>query len=563
MSLWPRRTAMALGASLVIGSFLGAAKTSSGADAKSTVPMAVTPADADSWTSYHGTSGNTAALSGSNRFPAPETVVWEYDQDGDVVVADGTVYLRTGAGIHALSASDRSIQWVREDVGADGTPAVVDDTVYVAGDRVTALDAGSGDTVWSTSFGTDGQGQIPSPTIVDGSIYVVVDGALRSLDADDGTPRWRRSAVDLERRDVDVASFASIPVAVANDLVYAVADAGFVALDAESGKTVWTVQEQTRSGNDVRGSIVATEDRLYVAWMGDDSDGGNGGDGDDGDSGEWVEEEKCLVLDADDGELLERIGLRFPLAATDTVRVSAERHGVYAYNYETDHSWTVGGSIDAWGRPSIGGRTVVVPYHPVDGDPAIFGVDIETGLEQWSFPLAAVGLDAAHEARWPDLTYVIGDGTVYLSGHGSLVALEPATEVGADETGANEDDAVGTDTMDGDDADDENGSRSDEEFASDDIDVKVNDDNDSPNDSSNATETKDPSNATDTGNEKRQDDTDGTAFDETGHEMDGVNDAASDEEDGAPGFTVGTGLVSGGLALEWLRRRLPANNSEQ
>ncbi|WP_312907766.1 PQQ-binding-like beta-propeller repeat protein [Natronosalvus caseinilyticus] len=530
MSLWPRRTVMALGASLVIGSFLGAAETSSGADANSTIPMVVTPADADHWASYHGTPGNTAAISGSSRFPAPEIVAWEYDQDGDVVVADGTVYLRKGDGVHALSASDGSLRWAREDVGADGTPAVVDDTVYVTGDRVTALDADSGDTVWSTSFGTDGR--IPSPTVVDGSIYVVVDGALRSLDANDGSPRWRRSGVDLERRDADAATFASIPVAVANDLVYAaVGDAGFVALGAESGEPVWAVQEETPSRGEGLPSIVATEDRLYVAWLGDGGDGGvdDGDDeGVDGDRNEGEEEEACLVLDADDGAVLERVELRFPLAATDTVRVSAERHGVNAYNYETDHSWTVGGSIDAWGRPSIGGRTVVVPYHPTDGSPALFGVDIETGLEQWSFPLAAVGLEDPHEARWPDFTYVIGDGTVYLSGEGSLVALEPATEVGANEAGADEDDAVGADTMDADEAGD-------------------------ADDSSSATESDD---------ETREDDTDATAFDHTDHEMDVENDA-SNEEDGAPGFTVSAGLVSGGLVLEWLRRRIPANDSEQ
>lgn len=554
MSLWPRRTVMALGASLVIGSFLGAAKTSGGAHVKSTVPMAVTPADADHWTSYHGTPGNTAALSGSSRFPAPETVAWEYEQDGDVVVADGTVYLRTGAGVHALSASDGSIQWVREDVGADGTPAVVDDTVYVAGDRVTALDADSGDTVWSTSFGTNGQ--IPSPTVVDGSIYVVVDGALRSLDADDGSPQWRRSGVDLERQDADVASFVSIPVAVANDLVYAaVGDAGFVALDAESGEPVWIVQEETPSRGEGLPSIVATEDRLYVAWLGDGGDG-DVDDGDDegvdGDSDEG-EEEVCLVLDANDGAVLERVELRFPLAATDTVRVSAERHGVYAYNYETDHSWTVGGSMDAWGRPSIGGRTVVVPYHPADGDPAIFGVDIETGLEQWSFPLAAVGLEDPHEARWPDLTYAIGDGTVYFSGHGSLVALEPATEVGADQFGGDEDDAAGVDTMDGDEAsdtDDEHESRPNEGVASDE------------SGDSDTTDADHSSNATETDDGTREDDTDGAAFDDTHQKTDIENGSSNDEGDGAPGFTVGTGLVSGGLVLEWLRRRLPANDLE-
>ncbi|MFC7230765.1 GNAT family N-acetyltransferase [Saliphagus sp. GCM10025308] len=273
---------------------------------------------------------------------------------------------------------------------------------------------------------------------------------------------------------------------------------------------------------------MATEDRLYVAWLGDGGDG-DVDDGDDegvdGDSDEG-EEEVCLVLDANDGAVLERVELRFPLAATDTVRVSAERHGVYAYNYETDHSWTVGGSMDAWGRPSIGGRTVVVPYHPADGDPAIFGVDIETGLEQWSFPLAAVGLEDPHEARWPDLTYAIGDGTVYFSGHGSLVALEPATEVGADQFGGDEDDAAGVDTMDGDEAsdtDDEHESRPNEGVASDesgDIDT---------------TDADHSSNATETDDGTREDDTDGAAFDDTHQKTDIENGSSNDEETAHPG----------------------------
>ncbi|ELZ21536.1 pyrrolo-quinoline quinone [Haloterrigena salina JCM 13891] len=37
----------------------------------------------------------------------------------------------------------------------------------------------------------------------------------------------------------------------------------------------------------------------------------------------------------------------------------------------------------------------------------------------------------------------------------------------------------------------------------------------------------------------------------------------ADETDGAPGFSAGAGLVGGGLTLEWLRRRVTADESAE
>jgi outer membrane protein assembly factor BamB len=118
----------------------------------------------------------------------------EWDTDiggfakGGIGVADGTVYADGGRELHALSADGGGHQW-RVGVGTIGghPPVVVDDTVYVGGDRLRALRPGGGVGVRGirvepTRFSADLAEVVGHLSAADGSLYVhLADGDERVL----------------------------------------------------------------------------------------------------------------------------------------------------------------------------------------------------------------------------------------------------------------------------------------------------------------------------------------------------------------------------------------------
>lgn len=170
------------------------------------------------------------------------------------VVVDGSVYV-AGSGdpgyLYALDATSGESAWQFEPAGyATSAPVVVDGVLYVGtwGRRFYAIDAATGEEIWSTEVGH--RFGPSSPAVVDGIVYVgtigdgplVVSGpedeeefeacALLALDATTGDERWRYDAFGETDR------ISSSP-AVAGGRVYFGGEDAVYALDATSGEVVW------------------------------------------------------------------------------------------------------------------------------------------------------------------------------------------------------------------------------------------------------------------------------------------------------------------------------------
>ncbi|GAB7020431.1 hypothetical protein JCM18750_32920 [Halostagnicola bangensis] len=494
--------------------------------------------DSTGWSSYHGNPGNTAAVPTDEPISAPDTVAWRYDEEGDIAVLDGAVYLRTGGEVHALEDETGERRWIAEGIDAAGTPAALEEAVFVGGDRLTALEASSGDVRWEESFDDD-EG-VPSPTVAFGTVYVVVGETLYAFDAETGSLSWERSSVEVETTDGDeTVSFRSTTVAVANDLVYAeIGSSGFVALDATNGTTEWTYW--WGYSNEPHGYLVATSERLYTGQI---SDG-----------------EEYPVLDAQTGERIAYTSYRFPLAATDDVQVRTNRHSVRLSEYESGDSWSVGGTTDEWGRPVIVGETVIVPSHSMADEPAIFGFDIADGSQQWALRLTGIDINTLEGNTWPSDSFVATEDTIYITSPSQLAAIRSSPEgdeEGDEEPGEESEDVESEDVESDGDSEDELESNE----SADDGDG-VSEIAESTNESETGSSTESTNESTDDSENISVDDGKNGADNESGSGSANVSqnestDGTENETDGdaTPGFTTGAGIVSGALGLEWLRRR--------
>lgn len=159
------------------------------------------------------------------------------DEASAPAVADGRVFVATGAGVVALRFRDGEEAWRNSGVapnttgptygyGEEFVPPVADSdgTVYVGGrEALVALDADDGSERWRF----DGVGAVRTPAVHGGTVYAGTDGTVVAVDAADGTEHWT-AEVDVE---------GGFP-AVANGTVV-VAGSRTIALDAGSGDRRW------------------------------------------------------------------------------------------------------------------------------------------------------------------------------------------------------------------------------------------------------------------------------------------------------------------------------------
>ena len=114
-------------------------------------------------------------------------------------------------------------------VATRSSPAIVDGVIYMGGDfKVTAIDAGDGETMWETP--TTGQVH-GTPAVAGDNLYIPLqDKRLLALDLDSGAVRWEFKA--------DSPFLGS--AAVDGGIVYAGSQGGHLyAVDAESGRQIW------------------------------------------------------------------------------------------------------------------------------------------------------------------------------------------------------------------------------------------------------------------------------------------------------------------------------------
>jgi outer membrane protein assembly factor BamB len=120
------------------------------------------------------------------------------------------------------------MEW-RVETGARGwtTPAASDEAFFVGGSAIQALDPESGEEMWRAA----GEG---TPAVLDGSVYVTGQGRVIALDTQSGDEQWTYTLGDPSR-------VPNSPVAVTEDAVYATGTA-LHAIDRGTGEELWTFE---------------------------------------------------------------------------------------------------------------------------------------------------------------------------------------------------------------------------------------------------------------------------------------------------------------------------------
>jgi len=221
--------------------------------------------DATSWSQFGHDARNTGYAPDAAGPSSNPELAWRFDagtptMNTSPVVVDEIVYV-PGSGdpgsIHAVDIETGEAPWTFEPAGyASSAPAVVDDTLYIGtwGKQFYALNTVTGNPRWKKDIGH--RFGSSSPAVADGTVYVgtIGDGPLRvsgsedeeefeacaflALDAESGDVQWQYREFG-ERENID-----SSP-AVANGSVYFGAEKGVYALNAATGKEVWTREIST------------------------------------------------------------------------------------------------------------------------------------------------------------------------------------------------------------------------------------------------------------------------------------------------------------------------------
>ena len=143
-------------------------------------------------------SSTRAVGAGAQAWPAPAgDVVWSRNLGspivGAVAVGEDIVYASLAdARVVALSADDGRELWTLTVPGQlDSAPAIAGDRLYLGlrDGRVMAVTADTGAELWSTDTV---QGVHTSPVVADGIVWVIARAQVLALDAEDGTLLWEQ-----------------------------------------------------------------------------------------------------------------------------------------------------------------------------------------------------------------------------------------------------------------------------------------------------------------------------------------------------------------------------------
>ncbi len=233
--------------------------------------------NSDDWPMFRGNPGHNSANAGPGPQGSP-VEVWTYHASGPVsrspAVADGTVYLQSGDGlVTALDAATGEVRWQNAETNVgENTPTGAGDTLYLTNvdGELIALDRETGSEKWRFAQPVSAESL---PTVVDRVVYVgSEEGHLFAVDAATGEERWQVQATGGIYRSVsvqdDVLYFGTMnghvearrvadgaPIwqagtttpdltigtpALANGIVYAQLPPGTAALDAATGKVLWS-----------------------------------------------------------------------------------------------------------------------------------------------------------------------------------------------------------------------------------------------------------------------------------------------------------------------------------
>lgn len=177
-------------------------------------------------------------------------------------VSEGGVYVGTYERLTAMDAVTGASRWHLQFGlgGIDSSPAVVDGAIYVGVDasvnrRVQAFDAATGATLWT--FGTRNNALVrSSPSVVDGVVYIRTgDGFMNALDAATGKAIWSIAVSEINGADNESSA------AVVDSKVYLSVEGGIEVLDAATGDILW----QTACGFASSGQSASVVDGVVYA----------------------------------------------------------------------------------------------------------------------------------------------------------------------------------------------------------------------------------------------------------------------------------------------------------
>jgi len=184
---------------------------------------------------------------------------------GHPVVVGDTVYATTAGfalmaddpaateAVYAIDDATGEVRWRHELPAPTYTPAYADETLYASAFQhgVVALDAATGEVRWEQAISVEGP-----PTVRDGRVYVpALDDAgatLRALDADTGESVWSVSTPEPGPQQVAVTDDRILHRESATEVV---------AREAASGDVVWRTEGP---GPVSDGTPTVTDDALYV-----------------------------------------------------------------------------------------------------------------------------------------------------------------------------------------------------------------------------------------------------------------------------------------------------------
>lgn len=190
---------------------------------------------------------------------------WRYDtghfSDSTPAVDDGSVYVSSEGGFHAVDLASGEESFVKPDLTARrSTPAAADGTVFAVSegrsgraDEVIALEASTGTEHWRVALASE-----HTPVVTDSAVYAGVDGGVAELDRTDGSVRTTTSATRAE------------PVGLVGDVLYAERGGSLFALDTTNElEALWALTTEEVQVSDTVGRaiyhVTPVDDAVYVS----------------------------------------------------------------------------------------------------------------------------------------------------------------------------------------------------------------------------------------------------------------------------------------------------------
>ena len=196
----------------------------------------------------------------------------ENDSTGGGLAADGDVlYVSTGLGaVTALDAATGAIIWTQNlNASTSGQPTIYEDLLYVvAGDASGwAINKSDGRVQWQVKVAESGSNVLgaPAPIVADKfAVFAFGSGELQAVFRRGGLRRWDASVLG-ERKGRALSKIGDVtgqPIE-ANGVIFAGNQSGStIAVDANSGRRVWTVSEGSIDNIlPVAGSVFLVSDR--------------------------------------------------------------------------------------------------------------------------------------------------------------------------------------------------------------------------------------------------------------------------------------------------------------